>query len=74
MKKILFMFIFIFMIGVNAVKTEKNLPDFNFNYDLLIEEIPIKRIDNIDFSRYESSKLGNEFGESGLPEWVTIHP
>ena len=74
MRKFLFMFIFIFMIGVNAVKSDKNPLGFNFNYDLSIEEIPIKKIDNADFSRYESSKLGNEFGESGLPEWVTIHP
>lgn len=75
MKKILLVLIFIFMIGgIVILKSNQNLfLGYEFP-EIVAQEISVQPVESISFSKYESSKLDNDFADSGLPEWVTVHP
>jgi len=63
------------MIGGMTILKSNHNPFLTHKFpEKIIEEIVIKPFEEIVFSRHESNKLGNEFADSGLPEWVTIHP
>lgn len=75
MKKILLVLLFIFMIGGIVILKSNHNPFFIHKFpETIVEEIGIQLVEEVDFSEYEFSKLGNEFADSGLPEWVTVHP
>lgn len=75
MKKILLALVFIFMIGGIVILKSNHNPFLIHKFpETIVEEISIQPVEEVDFSKYESSKLDNEFADSGLPEWVTIHP
>lgn len=75
MKKFLLVLIFIFMIGgIVILKSNQNPFSVHEFSDALVEEIAVQPVEEVNFSKHESKKLGNEFADSGLPEGVTVHP
>ncbi len=74
MKKISLVLVFTFMIGgIVILKSNHNSLLSHKFPATIVEEIVIQPVKKVDFSKHESIKLDNDFADSGLPEWVTIH-
>lgn len=75
MKKFLLVLIFIFMIeGIAILKSNQNPFLIHKFPETIVEAISIQPVEEVDFTKHELIKLDNEFADSGLPEWVTMHP